>query len=41
MVIGSDMYQIVKDFDEYRFKSASDYSLGLLQQYPVYSVFKK
>src|SRR3990172_8339193 len=41
MVIGNDMYQIVKDFDEYRFKSTSDYSLGLLQQYPVYAVLKK
>jgi class 3 adenylate cyclase len=41
MVIGNDMYQIVKDFDEYSFKSTSDYSLGLLQRYPVYSVLKK
>lgn len=41
MVIGNDMYQIVKDFDEFSFKSSSDYSLGLLQNYPVYSVLKK
>lgn len=41
MVIGNDMYEIVKDFDEYDFKSASDFSLGLLYKYPVYSVLKK
>jgi class 3 adenylate cyclase len=41
MVIGNDMYQLVKDFDDYEFKIAESYSLGLSQQYPVYSVFRK
>ena len=41
MVIGNDMYQIVKDFDDYAFKITDDYSLGLSQQYPVYSVLRK
>jgi adenylate cyclase len=41
MVIGNDVYQIVKNFDEYSFNSTSDYSLGLLHEYPVYSVLKK
>lgn len=41
MVIGNDMYEIVKDFDEYNFESSSDYSLGLLHKYPVHSILKK
>jgi class 3 adenylate cyclase len=41
LVIGHDMYQIVKDFDDYDFKIIEAYSLGLSQQYPVYSVFRK
>jgi class 3 adenylate cyclase len=41
IVIGNDMYQIVKDFDDYAFKITEAYSLGLSQQYPVYSIFRK
>jgi class 3 adenylate cyclase len=41
MVIGNDMYEIVKDFDDYDFKITDGYSLGLSKQYPVYSVFRK
>ena len=38
MVIGGDMYQIAKSFDEYRFKQCSDYSTGLKFSYPIYSL---
>lgn len=41
IVIGNDMYQIVKDIDEFKYVSVTDTSLGLLHQYPVYSVNKK
>jgi len=35
-VIGGDLYQMVKGFDEYAFKELSGYSLGLKFPYPVY-----
>ena len=38
MVIGGDLYQIVKFFREYSFKLTSGYSCGLKLQYPVYSL---
>jgi len=41
IVIGSDMYQIVKDFDEFAFVADNGFSLGMSIQYPVYSVLKK
>lgn len=45
MVIGGDLYQIIKSFsnhrDDYRFKSVGEYSVGFKQMYPVYSVLIK
>jgi len=41
IVIGSDMYQIVKGFDEFSFVPDNGLSLGMSIQYPVYSVLKK
>jgi len=41
IVIGSDLYQIVKDFDEYVFEADNGFSLGMTIQYPVYQVLKK
>jgi len=41
IIIGSDCYEVVKDFDEYEFKRAGDYSIGLKHSYPLYSVFRK
>ena len=41
IVIGSDMYQIVKDFDEYAFVADNGFSLGMAIEYPVYKVLKK
>ena len=38
MVIGGDLYQIVKSFKEYRFESVLEYNNGLKVQYPVYSI---
>jgi len=38
MVIGGDMYQIAKYFQEYSFKQCSDCSTGLKFNYPVYSI---
>ncbi len=38
MVIGGDLHQIVKLFEEYRFSSISEYQNGLKLQYPVYSI---
>jgi adenylate cyclase len=41
IVIGSDMYQIVKNFDEYAFVADNGFSLGMAIEYPVYSVLEK
>ena len=38
MVIGGDLYQIVRSFEQYRFESIFAYHNGLKVQYPVYSV---
>ena len=40
-VIGSDLYQIVKDFDDYNYDQIEAYSVGLKQSYPIYSVQRK
>lgn len=38
MVIGSDLFEIVKSFDGYQFEPVTVYSSGFKLQYPVYSV---
>jgi len=40
-VIGSDLYQLVKDFDDYNYNQIEAYSVGLKQSYPIYSVQRK
>jgi len=40
MVIGGDLYQIVKSFGEYTFRSISEYNNGLKVHYPVYLTSK-
>ena len=40
-VIGSDLYQLVKDFDDYKYNQIKAYSVGLKQSYPIYSVNRK
>ncbi len=41
IVIGNDMFQIVKNFDEFAFVADSGLSLGMAIQYPVYKVIIK
>ena len=41
IVIGSDLYQIVQNFDEYAFVADTGFSLGMTIPYPVYQVLKK
>lgn len=41
IVIGGDMYEMVKDLHDYRFKQVDGYSIGLKYAYPVYSVYRK
>ena len=38
VVIGADLYQIVKKFSNYYFKDIGSYDVGLRKQYPIYSV---
>jgi len=38
MVIGGDLYQIVKSFEKYRFEPVFEYHNGLKLHYPVYSI---
>jgi len=40
-IIGSDLYQLVKDFDDYSYNQIKAYSVGLKQSYPIYSVQRK
>ena len=39
IVIGSDLYQVVKKIDDYSFKMINSCSVGLKYMYPVYSVY--
>jgi len=41
IVIGSDMFQIVKNFDEFAFVADTGLSVGMAIQYPVYRVLIK
>ena len=41
IVIGGDLYQMVKSLDDYCFKPTQGYSAGLRYSYPVYSVTRK
>jgi adenylate cyclase len=38
IVIGGDLYQIAKKFDDFKFKQTNGYSIGLKNDYPVYVV---
>lgn len=40
IVLGSDMYEISKNFNEYQFKPIGTYSIGLKNSYPLYSLHK-
>ena len=40
-VIGGDLYQIVKDLQDYSFRPETGFSIGLKYAYPIYSVSRK
>ena len=41
VVIGGDLYQMVKDYNDYNFKSVSEMSIGLKYTYPIYAIQRK
>jgi len=41
MVIGNDLYEVVKHLKDYSFKPIAEQSVGLKFQYPVYSMTQK
>jgi len=41
IIIGSDLYEKVKHFDEYNFKRSGDFSIGFKHSYPLYSLARK
>ncbi len=41
VVIGSDLYRMVKKFKDFNYKLINDCSVGLKYMYPIYSVHKK
>ena len=41
VVIGGDLYTMVKSFNDYKFNKVEDFSLGLKHTYPVYSLGRK
>ena len=40
-VLGGDLYTVVKNFDDYRFKKVEEFSLGFKHSYPIYSIERK
>jgi len=41
VVIGGDLYQVVKNLQGYRFRHVAGFSLGLKYSYPIYSVSRE
>jgi class 3 adenylate cyclase len=41
VVIGGDLFSVVKGFDDYRFKELKGFSLGFKHPYPVYSFSRR
>jgi class 3 adenylate cyclase len=41
VVIGGDLFQMVKDLSDYRFTSISGLSIGLKYTYPIYSLTRR
>jgi len=41
IIIGGDLYEMVKGIDYYRFKQTDGFSIGLKYAYPVYTVERK
>ena len=40
-VIGGDLFSMVKNFDDYKFKEVEGFSLGFKHSYPVYELCRK
>jgi len=38
MVIGGDLFQLVKSNENYKFKQLEGYCSGMIADYPIYSV---
>jgi len=41
IIIGGDLYQMVRNFEEYYFKGAEGFSIGLKNTYPIFTVRRK
>ena len=41
IVIGSDLYEKIKQFDEYGFKKTKNFSIDLKYEYPVFVIYRK
>ncbi len=41
IAIGGDLYTMVKNFNDYKFKKIEEFSLGFKHSYPVYSIERK
>ncbi len=41
IVLGGDLHQLVKKYDDYRFQEVKEYSVGFKYSYPVYSLTRK
>jgi len=41
MIIGGDLFEKIKNFNEYEFKNSKSFSMGLRQPYPSFTVCKK
>lgn len=41
MIIGGDLFEKIKNFNEYKFKNSKSFSMGLRQPYPSFTVCKK
>ena len=41
MIIGGDLYEMVKSFNDYHFKNHKSFSLGFKLDYPLYGVSRK
>jgi len=41
IVLGGDLHQLVKKYDDYRFQEVKGYSVGFTYSYPVYSLTRK
>ena len=40
-VIGGDLYTMVKNFNDYKFKKVKEFSLGFKHLYPIYTLHRK